>query len=330
MDLEALPDWLWAAVLSVAVLGVGMTVVAYLTWLERKVAARFQNRVGPYWVGWPHGWLQPLADVMKLLVKEDVRPRRADPVLFELGPVLVVVPALIGFALIPLGPDLAVVDHPVSLLLFLAVASLSLLGIFAAGWGSRNAYALLSSLRSVALAVSYEIPLVFALLAPALMAGSFRLVDLVETQRGLWFVLIPGVGQLSFLVFMVSVLAEANKSPLDVVEAESELIAGYNTEYSGIKFALFYAGEYAHTLALCALGATVFLGGYLGPGLLPGAVWLLLKALALFVLVLWVRWSFLRVRIDQAMRLNWRLLFPVALVTLLAAAWLALTGPGEP
>jgi len=318
-----------AAVLSILVLGVAMTIVAYLTWLERKVAARFQNRVGPYWVGWPHGWLQPLADVLKLIVKEDLRPRRADALLYELAPVLVVVPALVGFALLPLGPGLAIVDHPYSLLIFRAVGSLALLGIFAAGWGSRNAYALLSSLRSVALAVSYEIPLILSLLAPALIAGSFRLDDLVQRQGELgwfvgWFVWVPLVGQISFLVFLVSMLAEANKSPLDMVEAESELIAGYGTEYSGMKFALFYAGEYAHTLALCALGATVFFGGYLGPAFLPGVVWLTAKALALFVFVLWIRWSFLRVRIDQAMRLNWRLLFPLALANLLAAALVAL------
>jgi len=315
----------WTLVLSVSVLATAMTIVAYLTWLERKVAARFHNRVGPYYVGWPHGWLQPLADVLKLIRKEDLRPRRADALLYELAPVLVVVPALFGFALLPLAPGLAVVDHPYSLLLFLAVASLSLLGIFAAGWGSHNAYALLSALRSVAIAISYEIPLILALLAPALMAGSFRLNDLVQNQAGtLGFAFAPVVGQLSFLVFLLAMLAEANKSPLDVVEAESELIAGYNTEYSGMKFALFYAGEYAHTLALCGLGATVFLGGYLGPAFLPGAVWLVLKSLALFVLVLWIRWSFLRVRIDQAMRLNWLFLFPLALLNLLVAAYWAL------
>jgi NADH-quinone oxidoreductase subunit H len=314
---------LWAAVFSIAVLATAMTIVAYLTWLERKVAARFQNRVGPYWVGWPHGWLQPLADVLKLIVKEDVRPRRADALLYELAPVLVVVPALFGFALLPLGRGLAVVDHPYSLLIFLAVGSLALLGIFAAGWGSHNAYALLSALRAVAIAVSYEIPLILALLAPALLAGSFRLDDLVQEQVGAWFLFAPVVGQVSFVVFLLAMLAESNKSPLDMVEAESELIAGYNTEYSGMKFALFYAGEYAHTLALCGLAATVFLGGYLGPAFLPGVVWLTLKALGLFVLVLWIRWSFLRVRIDQAMRLNWVFLFPLALVNLVVAAFFA-------
>lgn len=313
--------WLGALVLSATVLLVAMTIVAYLTWIERKVAARFQNRIGPYQVGVPHGWLQPLADVLKLIVKEDITPRSADPLLFNLAPVMVVAPALIGFAFIPLAPGLAVVDHPYSYLFFTAFASLTLLGIFAAGWSSNNKYALLSALRMVAMVASYEIPLLLTLLVPAVFAGSFRLTDVVEAQRGLWFIAAPVVGQVAFLVFLVCALAEGNKVPLDLIEAESELIAAYNVEYSGIKFALFYAGEYAHTLAICALAATVFLGGYLGPAFLPGVVWLLLKILVLFLGVLWIRWSLLRVRIDQALRLNWMVLLPIALVNLLAAAW---------
>ena len=309
-----------AFLLSALVLSVAMTVVAYMTWLERKVAARFQNRVGPYQVGVPHGWLQPLADVMKLIVKEDITPRAADRLLFNLGPVLVVVPALLGFAFIPLAPGLAVADHAYSFLLFLALASLTLLGVFAAGWSSNNKYALLSALRMVALVASYEIPLILALLVPAALAGSLSLSDIVEAQRGLWFALYPGVGQVALLVFLIAALAEGNKSPFDLLEAESELISAYNVEYSGIKFALFYAGEYAHTLAICALAATVFFGGYLGPSFLPGFVWLFGKSVVLFVGVLWIRWSLMRVRIDQALRLNWVVLLPVALVNLFAAA----------
>jgi NADH-quinone oxidoreductase subunit H len=300
-----------------------MTIVAYMTWLERKVAARFQNRVGPYHVGAPHGWLQPLADIMKLIVKEDITPRAADRLLFNLGPVLVVVPALLGFAFIPLGRGLAVADHAYSSLFFLAFASLTLLGVFAAGWSSNNKYALLSALRLVAIVASYEIPMILALLVPALLAGSLSLSAIVEAQRGLWFVLYPGIGQLSFFIFLICALAEGNKSPLDLLEAESELIAAYNVEYSGIKFALFYAGEYAHTLAICTLASTVFLGGYLGASFLPGVVWLLLKSVLLFAVVLWIRWSLMRVRIDQALRLNWVVLLPTALATVLIAAWWA-------
>ena len=314
-------SWLVTAMLSIVVLGVAMLCVAYLTWIERKVAARFQNRVGPFFVGYPHGWLQPIADVTKLLIKEDVTPRRADRVLFNLAPLLVIVPALVGFAFLPFAPGRAVVDHAYSFLFFLAFASLTLLGIFAAGWSSNNKYALLSALRMVALLVSYEIPLLLALLVPALLTGSFSLMEIVEAQRGLPFVLVPGIGQVSFVVFFVAMLAESNKSPFDLTEAESELIAAYNVEYSGIKFALFYAGEYAHTFAVSGLAATVFLGGYLGPSVLPGPVWLLLKMFAVFGLVLWVRWSLLRVRIDQALSLNWKILFPLSLLNLLGAAW---------
>lgn len=316
-----LSGWPGAFLFSALVLGVAMTVVAYMTWLERKVAARMQNRIGPYEVGPPHGWLQPLADILKLIVKEDTTPRAADRLLFNLGPLLVVVPALVGFAFLPLGPGLAVADHPYSFPLFLALASLSLLGVFAAGWSSHNAYALLSALRLVALAASYEVPMILALLVPAALAGSLSLSGIVEAQRSLWFIATPLVGQVAFAVFLVCALAEGNKSPLDLLEAESELIAAYNVEYSGIKFALFYAGEYAHTFALCGLAATVFLGGYLGPAFLPGWIWLLAKCALLFLGVLWIRWSLMRLRIDQALRLNWLVLLPASLANLLAAAW---------
>lgn len=317
--------WLLALLFSVAVLLGAMTIVAYLTWIERKVSARFQNRVGPYFVGRPHGWLQPLADVAKLMIKEDLVPRDADRLLFNLAPILVIVPSLLGFAFLPLGKDLAIVDHPYSFLFFTAFASLTLFGFFAAGWASNNKYALLSAVRMVAMLASYEIPLLLSLLVPAVLSGSFRLVDVVEAQRGLWFVANP-FGLVAFLVFFIAALAEGNKAPLDLMEAESELIAAYNVEYSGIKFALFYAGEYAHGLAVAALAATVFLGGYLGPG--PawlGVGWLVLKSLGIFVAVLWVRWSMLRLRIDAALRLNWLALFPVSLVVLVGAAFWALT-----
>ena len=321
-----LSGWTGAVVFSAVILTVAMTIVAYMTWLERKVAARIQNRIGPYEVGFPHGWLQPLADVLKLFIKEDITPRAADRLLFNLGPILVVAPALVGFAFLPIGRGLAVVDHAYSFLFFTAFASLTLLGIFAAGWSSNNKYALLSALRMVAMSASYEVPMILSLLVPALLSGSFQLTTIVEAQRGLWFIGYPVVGQLAFGIFLLCALAEGNKSPLDILEAESELVAAYNVEYSGIKFALFYAGEYAHTLAICGLAATVFLGGYLGPAVLPGFVWLTLKCVALFLLVLWIRWSMMRLRIDQAIRINWMILLPASLANLLvAAAWIVRT-----
>jgi NADH-quinone oxidoreductase subunit H len=321
-----LTGWTGAFVFSVVVLTVAMTFVAYMTWLERKIAARMQNRIGPYEVGVPHGWLQPIADVTKLLIKEDITPRAADKLLFNLGPILVVVPALVGFAFLPVARGLAIVDHPYSFLFFTAFASLTLLGVFAAGWSSNNKYALLSALRMVAMAASYEVPMILSLLIPALLAGSFQLTAVVEAQRGLWFIGYPVIGQLAFGIFLLCALAEGNKSPLDILDAESELVAAYNVEYSGIKFALFYAGEYAHTLAICGLAATVFLGGYLGPAFLPGVVWLTLKCIALFLLILWIRWSLMRMRIDQAIRINWMFLLPASLANLLiAASWVVRT-----
>jgi NADH-quinone oxidoreductase subunit H len=317
-----LTGWTGAVVFSALTLGVAMTFVAYMTWLERKIAARMQNRIGPYEVGVPHGWLQPIADVTKLLIKEDITPRAADAILFNLGPILVVVPALVGFAFIPVAPGLAIVDHAYSFLFFTAFASLTLLGVFAAGWSSNNKYALMSALRMVAMAASYEVPMILSLLIPALLSGSFQLTAIVEAQKGLWFVGYPVIGQVAFGIFLLCALAEGNKSPLDILDAESELIAAYNVEYSGIKFALFYAGEYAHTLAICGLGATVFFGGYLGPAFLPGIVWLTAKCVVLFLLILWIRWSLMRMRIDQAIRINWMFLLPASLVNLLiAASW---------
>ena len=316
-----LNGWTGAVLLSGIVIGVAMTCVAYMTWLERKFVARMQNRIGPYEVGFPHGWLQPLADVAKLLVKEDITPRAADKILFNLGPILVVVPALVGFAFLPIGRDLAIVDHPYSFLFFTAFASLTLLGVFAAGWSSNNKYALLSALRMVAMAASYEVPLILSLLIPALLTGSFQLTAVVEAQRGLWFIGYPVIGQLAFGIFLLCALAEGNKSPLDILDAESELVAAYNVEYSGVKFALFYAGEYAHTLAICGLGATVFFGGYLGPAFLPGFVWLTGKCLVLFLFILWIRWSLMRMRIDQAIRIMWMFLLPASLINLLLAAY---------
>jgi len=316
-----LTGWTGAFALSIAVIGVAMTCVAYMTWLERKIAARFQNRIGPYEVGFPHGWLQPIADVAKLLVKEDITPRAADRLLYNLAPVLMVVPALLGFAFLPVGASLAIVDHPYSFLLFMAFASLSLFGVFAAGWSSNNKYALLSALRMVAMTASYEVPMILSLLVPAVLSGTFQLTAIVEAQRPLWFFAYPLVGQVAFGVFLLCALAEGNKSPLDLVEAESELVSAYNVEYSGIKFALFFAGEYAHTLATCGLAATVFFGGPLGPAFLPGFVWLTLKCAVLFVAILWIRWSLLRMRIDHALRLNWMVLLPAALANLVLAAW---------
>ncbi len=308
------------AILLGAILGI----VAYLTWLERKFSARMQSRVGPYLVGRPHGWLQPIADGLKLISKEDITPSKADSLLFNLAPGWVVVVSLLGFAFIPLTANWVLVNLDVGLLYFTAIGSLIVIGIFLAGWSSNNKYALLSSLRSAAQIVAYEIPLLFSLLVPAILAGSLNFMDIIKAQNDLWFIAYPVIGQISFIIFLLAALAESNRMPFDLSEAESELIAGFNIEYSGMKFAYFYLGEYVHLLAVSLLVSILFFGGPLGP-ILPGGLWIGIKTLLVFLSILWIRWSFLRVRIDQLMMLNWKILTPISLFNLLLAGlWISL------
>jgi len=308
------------AILLGAILGI----VAYLTWLERKFSARMQSRVGPYLVGRPHGWLQPIADGLKLISKEDITPSKADSLLFNLAPGWVVVVSLLGFAFLPLTANWVLANLDVGLLYFTAIGSLIVIGIFLAGWSSNNKYALISSVRSAAQIVAYEIPLLFSLLVPAILSGSLNFMDIIKAQNDLWFIAYPVIGQISFIIFLLAALAESNRMPFDLSEAESELIAGFNIEYSGMKFAYFYLGEYAHLLAVSLLVSILFFGGPLGP-ILPGGLWIGIKTLLVFLSILWIRWSFLRVRIDQLMMLNWKILTPVSLLNLLLAGlWVTL------
>ncbi|MDA2919956.1 NADH-quinone oxidoreductase subunit NuoH [Desulfobacterota bacterium AH_259_B03_O07] len=309
---------------SAILLGAILGIVAYLTWLERKFSGRLQSRVGPYLVGRPHGWLQPIADGLKLISKEDITPSRADRLLFNLAPAWIVVVSLLGFAFLPLTANWVLVNMDLGLLYFTAIGSLLVIGVFAAGWASNNKYALLSSLRSAAQIVAYEVPLLLSLLVPAILAGSLDFKDIIEAQESYWFITFPVIGQISFLIFLLAALAESNKMPFDLSEAESELIAGFNIEYSGMKFAYFYLGEYAHLMAVSLLVSIVFFGGPLGP-LLPGGLWIAIKTLAVFLGILWIRWSFLRIRIDQLMMLNWKILTPISFINLLLAGlWVSL------
>ncbi|MBI2486114.1 MAG: NADH-quinone oxidoreductase subunit NuoH [Deltaproteobacteria bacterium] len=311
---------------GIILLGAILLIVTYLTWLERKFAARLQSRIGPYWVGRPHGWLQPIADALKLLIKEDITPSKSDRFLFNLAPVWVVVTSLLGFAFLPLTASWVLVNIDLGLLYFSAIGSLIVIGIFIAGWASNNKYALISALRAAAQVVAYEVPLLLSLLVPAVFAGSLDFQDIIRAQDGHWFILFPVVGQISFLTFLLAALAEGNRIPFDLSEAESELVAGFNVEYSGMKFAYFYLAEYVHLLAASLLVSILFLGGPLGP-FFSGGVWVAIKTLLVFLGVLWIRWSFLRVRIDQLMMLNWKVLTPLTLVNLLLAGlWVSLNG----
>ena len=302
------------------VLNVVIGLVTYVTLLERKFAARMQSRIGPYRVG-PHGLLQPIADALKLMMKEDIIPRAADRRIYNLAPIVFLIPCMLIFATIPFAPGLGVADLNIGILFFLAVSAMEIVGLFMAGWGSNNKYALLSAMRAVNQIISYDLPFIFSALVPVLLTGSLRLSDIAAAQEGLWFVLYPVIGQLAFVFFIVSTLAAENRVPFDILEAESELVAGFRVEYSGMKFALIQLGEYAHMLGSSFLGALLFLGAWDGPG--PewlGPVWFLLKAMFIFLLVTWVRWSFVRIRVDQILALSWKVLLPATLMLLITTA----------
>jgi NADH-quinone oxidoreductase subunit H len=316
-----MPAWLSAVIVPFVVLNVIIGLVTYVTLLERKFAARMQSRVGPYRVG-PYGLLQPIADAVKLMMKEDVVPTAADRRVFNLAPIVFLVPCMLIFATIPFAPGLGVADLNIGILFFLAVSSMEIVGLFMAGWGSNNKYALLSAMRAVNQIISYDLPFIFSALTPVMLAGSLRLSDIAAAQQDLWFVFYPVIGQLAFLFFLISTLAAENRVPFDILEAESELVAGFRLEYSGMKFALIQLGEYAHVIGSSFLGALLFLGAWAGPG--PewlGPFWFLLKAMFLFLLITWVRWSFVRIRVDQILALSWKLLLPATLSLLVATAF---------
>ncbi len=325
-----MPPLAWHALMAFIVLNAILVLVAYVTLLERKFAARMQSRIGPYYVGRPHGWLQPIADALKLMMKEDVVPTSADRGVYNLAPIVFLVPCILIFATIPFAPGLGVADLNIGVLFFLAVSSLEIVGLFMGGWGSNNKYALLSAMRAVNQIISYDLPFVLAALVPILLAGSLKMSTIVAAQQGLWFVAYPVLGQLAFVAFVVATLAAENRVPFDILEAESELVAGFRVEYSGMKFALIQLGEYAHMLGTSFLGALLFLGGWLGPG--PawlGPVWFLVKAILVFLLVTWVRWTFVRIRVDQILAISWKLLLPASLLLLLATGlWVATGGAG--
>jgi NADH-quinone oxidoreductase subunit H len=318
-----LPTALGHALVGFIVLNVVIGMVTYVTLLERKFAARMQSRIGPYYVG-PHGLLQPIADALKLMLKEDVVPTSADRRVYNLAPLAFLLPSVLIFATIPFAPGLGVADLNIGVLFFLAVSSLEIVGLFMGGWGSNNKYALLSAMRAVNQIISYDLPFIFAALVPVVLAGSLRISDIVAAQQGVfgWFVFYPVLGQLTCLAYLVAMLAAENRVPFDILEAESELVAGFRVEYSGMKFALIQLGEYAHVIGTSMLGALLFLGGWLGPG--PawlGPLWFVLKALLVFLVVTWVRWSFVRIRVDQILAISWKLLLPISVVLLLVTAF---------
>jgi len=296
----------------------------YLTWLERKIIARMQNRYGPNRVG-KFGLLQPIADGIKMLTKEDIVPQKADHLAHLLSPIAVVVPSLLLFSVLPFGRGMTAVNLDIGVLFFLAISSVGTLAIFIGGWGSRNKFSLLGSMRALAQMVSYEVPLVLSIVTIVMITGSLSTVSIVEAQATRWFFFTPW-GFAGFFIFLIGAVAEVNRTPFDIPEGESEIIAGFHTEYSGMKFALFYMAEFLGTFAFSALGATLFLGGWQGP-LLPSWVWFGLKTYALVFVIIWFRGTLPRLRVDQLMSYAWKFLLPMALINILAAGlWYHLSG----
>jgi len=316
----------------IALLAPLLLAVAYLTFAERKIIGYMQIRLGPNRVG-PKGWLQPIADAMKLMFKEIIIPTKADRFLFLLAPVLSFGPALAAWAVVPFGDGMMISHLDAGLLYLLALTSLGVYGVIVAGWASNSKYAFLGAMRSAAQIVAYEIAMGFALVGVLMAAGSLNLNQIVLAQQGsflhwFWLPLLP-----LFLVYFISGVAETNRAPFDVAEGESEIVAGFHVDYSGMAFAVFFLAEYANMILVSALAATMFLGGWLSPfegipvlgalfGFVPGALWLTLKISLLLLFFLWFRATFPRYRYDQIMRLGWKVFIPVTLV------WILVVGLG--
>ena len=307
--------------IGLAVVGFIAASAMFLIWWERKVSAHIQSRLGPMRVGW-HGVLQSIADAVKLLLKENIIPAGADKLVWWLAPFFAVVPSVMVFVAIPFGKNLIVKDLNVGILYIMAVSSVCVLGIFMAGWGSNNKYSLLGGMRSAAQIISYELPLILSMIIVAMHAGSLSMQKIVAAQSGYWYILHPTM-TLAFVVYMIAATAEVNRVPFDIPEAESELVAGFHTEYSGMKFAMFFVGEYTNVFLISAIATTLFLGGWHGP-ILPPALWFLIKTYGIVTVLMWVRWTFPRVRVDQLMGFAWKVLTPVSFLNLAVTGWLLL------
>jgi NADH-quinone oxidoreductase subunit H len=324
--LEQFQSWLggiwpgWAAYIVPGIVGilvvlafVVITVIIFI-WYERRLLGRFQIRLGPNRLG-PEGIFQPIATALKILLKEDIVPAKGDKLIHWLAPLIVFVPVLMVFAVVPFDKGAILTDLNVGIVYVVAISSVSTIGIYMAGWASNNKYALIAALRTVAQMVSYELPVVLAILGVVLMTGSLSMTQIVAAQNLPFIILQP----LGFVIFFLGTVAEMNRSPFDLLEADSEIVAGYHIEYSGMKFAMFYLGEYGHALAYACIVTTLFLGGWQGP-FLPPIVWFLIKVIAIFSLIVWMRATLPRLRVDQLMSFAWKGLLPMAIINLFVIA----------
>ncbi|WP_461201762.1 NADH-quinone oxidoreductase subunit NuoH [Anoxybacillus sp. TBDG-1] len=321
--LQSTPSWTNVAIFFAIGVGLLLVVLGFVTYgilAERKVMGFMQGRIGPNQVGGRWGLLQTVADVLKLLLKEDTIPKAADRPLFILAPVIAFAPAFMVLAALPLTDALQFADIGVGLLYYIAVSGLTTIGVVTGAWASNNKYALLGGMRAAAQMISYEVPLVMSVIGVILLSGSLNLNDIVEAQKDVWFIVVQPIG---FLVFLVAAVAELNRTPFDLPEAESELVAGFHVEYSGFRWAFFMLAEYVYFFAMAALTTVLFLGGW-HPlpflGFIPGAVWFALKFSVVVFLFIWFRITFPRVRADQLMEFGWKVLLPVALVNIFVTA----------
>ena len=321
------PDWpggFWwhFIVFTTIVINAVLILVMAFIYIERRGLGRMQSRLGPNRTG-PQGIFQPVADALKVLLKEDIVPTDADKIVHWLAPLVAFAPALMIFAVIPFGNGWSLIgDLNIGILYVVAISSVSTVGVFMAGWSSSNKYSLLGAMRNVAAVVSYEMPLLLAIASVVLIAGSLSLNQIVQTQD-IPFILLQPLG---FLIFFLAGCAEINRSPFDLMEADSEIVAGFHTEYSGMKFAMFYLVEYAEALALSSLITTLFLGGWRGP-LLPAWLWFVGKVFIVFFIMVWTRTTLPRLRIDQLMTFTWKFLLPLGLTNLIITAILVLALP---
>lgn len=330
-----LPDDIIRLIVFLVMGGIVVTVILlvapvmmmYMTWLERKLVARMQDRVGPNRVG-PFGLLQPIADMVKFLTKEDIVPEGVDRWVHLLAPIVVVIPVILSFAVIQFGVGMGAVDLNLGILFLLAMGSMATIGIFMAGFGSHNKFALIGGMRGAAQIISYEIPQILAVAVIVLLAGTISLRGIIEAQSGLfglgWYFFYLPVGPIAFFIFLLAGTAEINRVPFDLPEAESELVAGYHTEYSGMKFGLFYLAEFLNAFLLSAVGASLFFGGWQGPFVqqVPalGIVYFFGKTILLIAVQLWFRGTLPRLRVDQLMNMGWKRLVPATLALILFTA----------
>jgi NADH-quinone oxidoreductase subunit H len=315
-----------SVVLSLIIIFGLLTTMAYMTWFERRVISRLQARIGPNTTGW-EGLLQPLADAIKLFFKEDIRPVFADRLLYVVAPAISLFAALAAFAVIPVGPTISlagesialqVADLPVGVVYLLAASSLGVYGLVLGGWGSGSKYSMLGALRAASQVVSYELILGISVVSVTIVSGSLSLQSIVNAQAtSVWYVVLQPV---AFVLFMIAGVAETNRAPFDLPEAESELVAGYHTEYSGMRFAMYFIAEYVAMISMSAVAATLFFGGWTFPFLPGGPWWLILKMLFFLFLFVWLRATLPRLRYDQLMRLCWAILLPIGLLNLAVTA----------